>query len=52
MEFDQKYLKTLITVMKDNVDDLSKWSAYNGDKLQEEAIKMETMLENIRIDNL
>ena len=37
-------LELNLAVLKDNLDDLSKWSAYNDDQYQSEIIKMKALL--------
>ena len=48
--YDKKFLDLTIQVLKDNLDDLSKWSVYNEDKYSEEVSALEKHIKHIEKD--
>lgn len=48
--YSKEYGKLTLSVLKDNVDDLSKWSVNNGDKFIEEIAIIENLITEMEGD--
>lgn len=42
-------LRSILEIVKDSVDDLSKWSVYNDDKYNEEVHQLNEIIKNIKL---
>ena len=46
--YDDKFLKTSIIILQDELHDVSVWSVYNDDKLNEEINKVKSALTELK----
>ena len=47
---DKDFIKQTIQVIKDQLDDLEKIDAHNGDKFNDEIVRMEELVEKIKYE--
>jgi hypothetical protein len=46
--YDQKFLKTTLLILEDNLKDLEMWSVYNKDRFNNEISELKTMIKTLK----
>lgn len=48
MDFDDKFFTNTLILLETELNDLSQWSVYNGDKYNEEIAQLKTIIEKMK----
>ena len=48
--YDQKFLKTTLLILEDNLKDLEMWSVYNKDRFNNEISELKTMIKTLKAE--